>query len=198
MSEENVSRRELLRNAAISLTLGALSAEAAQHVHHAASEARAAGGAYTPKLFSEHEWATLRQLADLILPADAVSKSALDAGAPEFIDLLASHNQELAVTFTGGLAWLDDQMGKRHGAAFVDAKPEQQTAMLDLIAYRKNSTPELAPGIRFFDWTRRMVVDAYYTSPAGIKDLGFKGNVGQSAFQVPAAALEYALKRSGL
>jgi hypothetical protein len=64
------------------------------------------------------------------------------------------------------------------------------------IAYRKNSTPELAPGIRFFDWARRMVVDAYFTSPAGVKALGYQGNTGMAQFQVPKAALDYALTRS--
>jgi hypothetical protein len=41
-----------------------------------------------------------------------------------------------------------------------------------------------------------MVVDAYYTSPIGIKDLGYMGNSAMSQFSVPQEALEYALKRS--
>jgi hypothetical protein len=36
------------------------------------------------------------RLAELIVPADDVSHSVVDAGAPEFIDLLASHNQKVA------------------------------------------------------------------------------------------------------
>jgi hypothetical protein len=198
MFDENPSRRDLLRNVALSATLGGVTAEAAQHVHTAAADEKKATGVYAPKLFNAHEYKTMQRLADLIIPADEVSKGALDSGACEFIDLLSSQNPDMAYIYTGGIAWLDRQMQKRYRSDFVDAKPEQQTAMLDLIAYRKNDSPELGPGIQFFDWARKMVADAFYTSPVGIKDLGFVGNVGMAKFEVPAAAIEYAVKRSGL
>ena len=51
-----------------------------------------------------------------------------------------------------------------------------RTELLDLIAYRRNQTPELAPGIEFFSWARRMTVDAFYTSEIGIKDIDYRGN----------------------
>jgi hypothetical protein len=40
------------------------------------------------------------------------------------------------------------------------------------------------------------VLDAYYTSPIGIKELGYMGNTAVSEFHVPEEALQYALKRS--
>lgn len=204
MSDQDfdVSRRELLRAIGASLTLGAsgvemISAQDAAHVHHMAVDARAKGD-YKPKCFTPHEYATLRRLAELIVPPEEHSKGALEAGAPEFIDLLASSNAELAAIYTGGLAWLDEQMKRRYQAAFADAPPQQQTAMLDLIAYRKNEAahPDLAPGIRFFAWVRNMVVDAYYSSEVGRHDLGFMGNGATATFSVPEEALQYALKRS--
>jgi gluconate 2-dehydrogenase gamma chain len=194
------SRRDLLRNVALSATLGlTLDAQQAEHVHNVAAEDKQiSGGVYKPKAFTVHEWATLRRLCDLIFPADEHSKGALDAGAPEFIDLLASHNDEISALYTGGISWLDHAMQKHHGTTFVDAKPEEQTALLDIIAYRKNSTPETAAGVRFFDWARKMTSDAYYTSKVGIADLGYMGNKGMAKFEVPEEALQYALKRSGL
>lgn len=198
-SKMTASRRSVLRALAAAALTGPLPLKAAQHVHHQTAQAkRKADGAYKPKLFNEHEWATLRLLSDYIIPQDEVSPGALAAGAPEYIDLLASHNQELAALYTGGLAWIDRQMEKRYGAPFVKAGRDAQRALLDLIAYRKNDSPELRPGIRFFDWLRRMVVDAFYTSPVGIKDLGYLGNKGAAQFVVPAESLQYALKRSGL
>jgi gluconate 2-dehydrogenase gamma chain len=198
MFDENPSRRDLLRNVALSATLGGVTAEAAQHVHTAAAEEKKATGVYKPKLFTGHEYKTMQRLADMIIPADEVSKGALDSGACEFIDLLSSQNPDMASIYTGGIAWLDRQMQKRYSSDFVDAKPDQETAMLDLIAYRKNDSAEIGPGIRFFDWARKMVADAFYTSPVGIKDLGYVGNVGMAKFEVPAAAIDYAVKRSGL
>ena len=196
---EDVSRRDLLRNiGAITLTtfgMSVVSAEGAQHVHQAVGDVKKAGP-YKPKLFTAAEYKTLQRLADLIIPADEHSPGALAGGAPEFIDFLCSQSHELAEIYTGGTAWLDHQMNSRYAANFVEAKPEQQTAMLDLIAYRKNESPDLSPGIRFFTWVRNMTVDAFYTSKAGMDDLGFMGNGAVAQFSVPPEAIAYALKRS--
>jgi gluconate 2-dehydrogenase gamma chain len=204
MSDDSqVSRRDLLRNIGISAAVagsgaGLVTLEAAQHVHNAVAQQKVAApkGPYTPKILTAHEFATLRKLSDFIIPADEHSPGAVEAGAAEFIDYLASTSPELAEIYTGGIAWLDHDMQQRYQADFVDAKPEQQTAILDVVAYRKNETPETAPGIRFFAWVRIMVSDAYYTSPIGIKDLGFMGNTAVSEFRVPEEAIQYALKRS--
>ena len=204
MSEaDQVSRRELLRNLGISAALatsgaGLVTLEAAQHAHDAVAENKraAAKGEYMPKCFTAHEFHTLRRLSDLIIPADDHSPGALEAGAAEWIDYMASNSAELAQIFTGGLGWLDHHMQRQHGADFTDAKPADQLSLLDVIAYRKNETPENAEGIRFFIWVRNLVTDAYYTSPIGVKDLGYMGNTAMSEFHVPEAALQYALKRS--
>lgn len=197
---QEISRRDILRNIGLSLTLttagvGVLSAQSAEHVHKLVEEEKTTG-AYQPKTFNAHEYATLCRMAELIVPAEEGHGGALAAGAPEFIDLLASANDDLALIYSGGLAWLDDQMRRRHAAPFVDAKLDQQTAMLDLIAYRKNESPELGPGIHFFTWARNMTVDAFFTSKIGWDYLGYMGNSAMSHFSVPAEAVEYALKRS--
>jgi hypothetical protein len=204
MSEE-FSRRQILRNIGISLSLAGsgadvLSAQDAAHVHRMVKDDKAAAPNrdYRPKCFRSHEYAVLRRVCELIIPADEHSQGALEAGAPEFIDLLASSNTELAEIYTGGLAWLEREMQRRYHTSFVQARPEQQTAMLDLMAYRKNESPELAPGIRFFTWARNMTVDAFYTSRIGMDDLGFKGNGAMAEFSVPAEAIAYAVKRSPL
>jgi gluconate 2-dehydrogenase gamma chain len=194
---QDVSRRDLLRITLTTLGVSVVNAEAAQHVHQAVAEVKKSGP-YKPKFFNEHEYKTLEKLADLIIPADEHSPGALAGGAPEFIDFLSSQSPELAEIYTGGLSWLDHEMNKRYSAAFVAAAPEQQTVMLDLIAYRKNASPELGPGIQFFTWVRNMTVDAFYTSKAGMDDLGYIGNSAMSEFHVPAEAIDYAVKRSGL
>jgi hypothetical protein len=185
MSEQiqDVSRRDLLRITLTTLGVSVVNAEAAQHVHQAVADVKK-NGAYKPKFFNEHEYKTLEKLADLIIPADEHSPGALAGAAPEFIDFLSSQSPELAEIYTGGLAWLDHQMNKTYSANFIAAAPDQQTAMLDLIAYRK--------------WVRNMTVDAFYTSKAGMDDLGYMGNGAMSEFRVPAEAIGYALKRSGL
>jgi hypothetical protein len=194
---QDVSRRDLLRVTLTTLGANVVSAEAAQHVHHAVTEVKKTG-VYKPKFFNEHEYTTLARLADLIIPADEHSPGALTGGAPEFIDFLCSQCPELAQIYTGGIAWLDHTMNQRYSASFQASTPDKQTAMLDLIAYRENNSPELGPGIQFFTWVRNMTVDAFYTSKAGMDDLGYMGNSAMSEFHVPAEAIDYAVKRSGL
>ncbi len=171
---------------------GVLSPALAQHVHMAMAEAKSLSGGpnYAPKCFTRHNFQTLKKLSDIVIPGS------LDAGAPEYIDLLSSHNAELAAIFNGGFAWLDDYMQKTYAADFLTAKPEQQTELLDKLAYRAKHTPETAGGQTFWTWVRNMVVDAYYTSPVGVKDIGFMGNGAMAEFSVPKEAVEYALKRS--
>jgi gluconate 2-dehydrogenase gamma chain len=192
----DVTRRDLLQRIALSFTAGQLSLEAAQHVHGVAADEKTAHGVYKPKGLNAHEYKRLEKLADYIVPADGGSGGAVAAGAPEWIDLMASENPQLLAIYTGGIAWLDHAMERRYTADFLSASAEQRTAMLDLIAYRKNESPELGPGIKFFEWARKMVVDAYYTSPIGIKELGYIGNTALSKFEVPQEAIDYALKRS--
>jgi gluconate 2-dehydrogenase gamma chain len=189
MSEQ--TRREVFRGIAAAMLIGTLlPAQQAEHIHHAVADAKV-GGNYQPKALTPHEYSTLQDLSEIIIPGSS------EAGAPAFIDFLCSVCDDMKDIFTGGIGWLDEQMGHRYQVAgFLDAKPEQQTEMLDLIAYRKNASPELNPGIHFFDWARRMVVDGYYTSPAGFKEVGYMGNQALSHFSVPQEPLDYALKRS--
>ena len=159
MSE--ITRRDWLALAGASYLAGSLDLEAAQHVHNAVSERE-----YRPARRMRSNFSSLtntrrlRILADLIIPADDRSKGALDAAAPEFIDVLCSQNEELGLIYTGGLAWLEAAMRRRYSAGFADAENGQRLEMLNLIAYRRNTSPELAPGIHFFTWVRKMVVDA--------------------------------------
>ena len=198
MSE--VSRRDALRRLGLALmAAGALDRPAAQEVHHLAADARAAsGGSYAPKAFGPHEYRTLERLTDRIIPVENGNPGAVAAGAAQWIDTIASENDQLTKIYKDGLAWIDGAMTKRGAADFVSAAPDQQTALLDLIAYRRNQTPGLAPGIEFFSWVRRMTVDAFYTSEVGIKDIDYRGNAPAATYTVPAESIAYALKRSGL
>ncbi len=54
----------------------------------------------------------------------------------------------------------------------------------------------LGSGIRFFSWVRRLVVDAFYTSPIGMMDVGYQGNEFLRRFTVAQEPLQYALRRS--
>jgi len=196
----DITRRDALRRLALVLTAtGIVDRVAAQEVHLMTSQAQAAaGGTYTPKGLSPHEYATLERLTDLIIPVENGAPGAVAAGAAAWIDMLTSVNDQLKTTYTTGLAWLDSTMKQQGAEDFLSASPAVQTELLDRIAYRRNTTPELAPGIQFFTWARRMTVDAFYTSEIGIRDIDYRGNTALASYPEPTESIAYALKRSGL
>lgn len=195
---DNVSRRGFFHGLGVAtvVSAGAASLEAQEHAHHQVAEEKKSTGAYKAKFFNAHEMATMKRLSELVIPADEGGPSAADVGAHEFIDLICSKAGEIANAYTGGLLWLDGAMMAKYGKKFVNAAPAQQTEMLDLIAYKKNDSPTLGPGIEFFTLARRMIVDGYFTTRQGHKDVGFVGNKGATKWDVPAASLTYALERA--
>lgn len=201
----DVSRRNLFRIVGTTLLSAELvSAQDAKDAHAGMAMPAAATGPkslnggpnYIPKHLKPHYFKTMRALGDLIMPADATSPAASEAGAAEFIDFLCSRNEDLAAIFDGGLSWLDQYMIHKHGTDFLSSKPADQTGLLDLAYGSRGGSPETAGGAQFFTWARNMVVDAYYTSPVGVKDIGYMGNTAVSVFSVPKEAVDYALKRS--
>jgi len=196
MSE--LTRRDVLQRLALAIAAaGAIDTLDAHEAHVAAQQATvAAGGKYAPKALSAHEFATLERLTDLIIPADD-KPGALQAEVAPWIDLLLNVNADLKAKYTTGLAWLDAAVAANGAKDFVSATPAQQAALLDVIAYKKNRTPENAAGIDFFMLARRMTCDGFYTSPVGMRDV-YMGNTPQAAFVVPQAAIDHVLSRSPL
>ena len=193
----DISRRDALRRLGVALmATGALDRVAAREIHDMAAGAQTAGAAYSPKSFTAAEYRTLERLTDLIIPVENGAPGAVAAGAAAWIDLISSENDQLKKIYRTGFAWLNAAALRRGAASFVAATPDQQTALLDDIAYRRNQSPELNPGIEFFSWVRRMTVDAFYTSEIGIKDIDYRGNSPLGSYPSPTEAIAYVLKRA--
>src|SRR5262249_49316120 len=179
-----ISRRSVLKSlgvgVAASSVLRVIPLQAAEHAHHmiAAEKAAAPAKGYTPKYFSAHQYKTLQTLCQSIFPADADSGGAIEAGAPEFIDLLTSENEEYQRILGGGLMWLDNTCTDRYEKVYLDCAPEQQKELLDKIAFRKNAASDssLSQGVEFFSFLRNMTADGFFTSEIGIKYLGYIGS----------------------
>jgi gluconate 2-dehydrogenase gamma chain len=180
---DSLSRRDILRTLTMggvaSYALRAIPLAAAEHAHRLIKdEKKSAAHPYTLKFFSSHQYKTLQALCQAIIPADQDSGGAIEAGAPEFIDLLTSENPEFQLKLGGGMMWLDSTCTDRYAHLYLDCEPEQQKEMLDLIAYRANALrdPSLSQGIVFFAFLRTMTADGFFTSEIGIKYLGYVGN----------------------
>jgi len=185
-----ISRRNVLKSlamgAAATSVLRVIPAQAAEYAHHmiAVEKAATPAKAYAPKFFPAHDYKTLQTLCQTIIPADSDSGGAIEAGAPEFIDLLTSENKEYQAILGGGFMWLDNTCTDRHGKPFLDCSTDQQKEILDLIAYRKNviAQPALGPGVEFFSFLRNMTADGFFTSEIGIKYLGYIGSTYLTEF----------------
>src|ERR1700680_478830 len=167
MSSQSITRRDILKTLAMGAVGGSvlqvIPAKAAEFAHKSVRKEKAAAvaGKYTPKYFSAHQYETLNWLCDAIIPKDDHSRGAVEAGAPEFIDLLTSENEEFQLALGGGLSWLDSYCNDHYDNLFLASTTEQKTEVLDLIAYQKNakSNPGLSQGIAFFAFLRKLTCD---------------------------------------
>ena len=181
MSRE-VSRRAVLKSLAIgsaaTSVLRVIPARAAEYAHHAIAVEKSTAHAYAPKFFSAQQYKTLEALCHAIIPPDKDAGGAVEAGAPEFIDLLTSENPDYQLILGGGLVWLDSTCSDRYGKAYVECTPDEQKEILDKIAYRRNAVadPSLSQGVVFFSFLRNMTADGFFTSEIGIKYLGYIGS----------------------
>src|ERR1700684_4183078 len=160
----SVSRRDVLKSlslgAAASSVLRVIPLQAAEYAHHmiTAEKATSKTGVYMPKFFPPAQYKTLQALCESIFPADADSGGAVEAGAPEFIDLLTSENTGFQEKLGGGLKGLDATCTSKYGKVYLECAAGQQKQILDLIAYRKNAEADagLTQGVEFFSLLRNL------------------------------------------
>ena len=191
----DLTRRDALQRLALAFAAaGVIDPADAEIAHHAVQQSTRAGG-YAPKALCVTLFATLDRLTDLILPADGDKPGAKQAAVAAWIDSMLAVSDPLKARYTAGLAWLDTAIAKNGAKDFASAAPAQQTALLDVIAFQKNRTPDTEAGVDFFVLARRMTCDGFYTSAVGMRDV-YLGNAPQAAFVVPAAAIDHVLSRS--
>jgi len=183
MGADSVSRRSVLKTLSAGVAAGSvlrvIPLEAAEFVHRMIAAERAEPNAgYAPKFFPPEQYKTLQALCEAIFPADAACGGALEAGAPEFIDLLTSENAQYQLKLGGGLMWLDAACVDRFGKKYLDCNAQQQQEMLDRIAYRRNAAADksLSQGVEFFAFLRDLTADGFFTSKIGVEYLGYIGN----------------------
>jgi gluconate 2-dehydrogenase gamma chain len=153
-----------------------------------------------PRLLSATELLSLAALCDMIIPADDKSPAASAVGAPAYINEYVSAPYDWAeralVRVRGGLTWLDVESNRRFGGrSFTALSVTERAAICDDICYAAKAKPQFLAAARFFDQVRDLTASAFYTSDAGMKDLGYVGNVPLAKFDGPPPAV---LKHLGL
>jgi gluconate 2-dehydrogenase gamma chain len=171
------SMLQLLGSAPLAAGFTWTDAEAAQARQQVqASRAGAPKAAFKPKFFTAHEYATVRVLADLIIPKDERSGAATDAGVPEFMDFMMNDQPPRQTAMRGGLAWIDLQCEDRFDKRFLECSAEQRTSVLDDIAWPQKAKPQFAQGVAFFNSFRDLTASGFWSSKMGVADLQYIGN----------------------
>jgi gluconate 2-dehydrogenase gamma chain len=151
-------------------------AEQAQQQQSPTAGQKPAPGVYKPQFFNTHEWRTVRVLTDLIIPRDARSGSATDAGVPEFMDFMMIDRPTMQLQMRGGLRWVDNRSATKFSERFIALTPTQQKAVLDEIAYPEKAHKDLSHGVSFFSFFRDLTAAGFFSSRIGVKDIGYMGN----------------------
>jgi hypothetical protein len=142
--------------------------------------------------FSESELATVRVLADMIIPRDDKSGSATDAGSIEYMDFVLSEGSDRTKqAWHDGLRWLDDECGRRFQRPFAQCDDTQRGGVLDDIAWPARARADLQPQVDFFNRARDLTASAFFSSRMGVMDLGYLGGVFNPDWQgAPPAATQ--------
>lgn len=179
-STEGMPRRDVMKllGAASLAVLGL----GAPEIARAAEYAQASQGApvYRPIFFTKAEWPMVQSLAEQVIPKDARSGGAIEAGVPEFMDFIMNEYKGNQGWMRDGLKWLNGECQKRFSRGWAACSPAQQREVLTDIAFPKKATPAFKQGAEFFTRFRDLTSSGFWTSRIGIKDIGYMGNITMS------------------
>jgi hypothetical protein len=90
-----------------------------------------AGAAAVPRFFSDSQFAALRRLSELLMPAAKGNPGALEAGVPEFLDFLISQSPEdRQRLYREGLDRLGAEAQRLRKKAFSELSAEEADTVL--------------------------------------------------------------------
>ena len=133
------------------------------------AQQRAAVAAAAPVFLDDHQSKTLEVLAEAIVPGST------GARVGPFIDqLLAVDSGANQRAFVGALGGLDMIAINRHGKVWIGITAAQQDALLREASTADAKTSALRGHFQHLkDW----IAGVYYSSEAGMRELGWDGNV---------------------
>lgn len=133
-----------------------------------------------PLFFTKDQFALLDCLTDMLIPTDAHSPGAHEAGVAPFIDKMAAEaiTAEEKDSWRKGLSAVDEMSNAKAHMPFVKAQQEQRLALLTELSERSGKGGEQDAAAQFFEQLKQTTAYLYYSSSIGIhKEMNYKGNV---------------------
>jgi hypothetical protein len=152
-----------------------------------------------PLTFSEARRRSAAALCAAIIPADEDSPNAASVGVQDFIDEWISapypDQQRDRPVILDGLAWIDGEAQRRFAKGFADLDEKQTSAICDDLCHAPDAKQDFVEAAKFFARFRDLTAGGFYTTPVGMKDLKYIGNVPLAEFKGPPPEV---LKKLGL
>jgi len=121
------------------------------------------------KFFTVEEYALLDHLCEMILPSDADSPGARQAGVRRYIDITVFHSgAETQQRWRDGLAAIQSLAWNRESKDFLALTKQQQEAILALLAGRESNPGSDAE--HFFLALKRMTIEGFFLSETGQRE----------------------------
>ena len=151
----------------------------------------AVSGQQSAGFFTPAERATLGVLVDMVIPRDAKSGSATDAGSLDYMDFVVGDSSDRGKqAWRDGLAWFDAEAGRRFNKTFTQASEQERGQIVDAVAWPARAAAELRPQVDFFNRLRDLTATAFFSSRMGVEDLNYMGGVFNPDWQgAPPEAL---------
>jgi hypothetical protein len=150
-------------------------------------------GDYWPLTLTQAQRRDVAALSDIVIPADERSPSASSVGVTEFVDEWVSapypDNVKDRGTILDGLEWLDAESRRQGAAAFAEVTDVQRQAICERISLEAPKGTEAGDASRFFRRFRDLVAVGYYTTPVGMREIGYVGNVPSASFEGPPSGV---------
>lgn len=178
-----MNRRDLLRNTLFAMGAAATGPSASARVFAPGYDAfdELARTGWKPIFLDAHQNETLIAVSDAIIPATDTpgAKAAL---VNRFLDLvLAAESAQVQQEFLASLAWMDTGSMQRYKVTFLELSPEEKDDFFNLLAWphtavRWHQAEAPFMGNRHFNNLKNWTSKAFYTSPTGLKELGWNGS----------------------
>ena len=198
MGGQGMERREILRYIGIASVAGTFPgfskwAFACPQDHPQHTRSQTASGVYKLLFFSPEHYQMLDHIAEMIIPEDD-TPGARQAGVAEFIDFMVANRVPVSATrdvrstedamemgneaqnrFIAGLEGINARCHSGFGRAFMECTLEQQTSLMEELAYKAKFKPTTESSREFFRLMRDYTVVGYYTTKIGLESLGYPG-----------------------
>jgi len=145
-------------------------------------------GELWPLTLSKEQRVTAAALCDLIIPADDTSPAASSVGVVDFLDEWISapypEHAEDRKTIVDALSRVESEAQRRFKTSFAKLSAQQLSTIADAIVKEQSF-------VRY----RALTAGGFYTTPVGVKDLKYVGNVATQSVDGPTPDV---LKKLGL